>query len=68
MSEQVRGASHLSRGEGRGIWPEGSNGMRMRAEEGEVDGGVTVESLPESIAMDVIETSQLTDPFLDLRE
>lgn len=37
--------------------------MRMRVEEGEVDGGVTVESLSESMAMDVVETSQLTDPF-----
>lgn len=63
LPEQFRSASHLSRGEGRGVWPEGSNGMWMRVEEGEVDGGVAVESLSESIAMDVIETSQLADPF-----
>ncbi|MFJ3623847.1 hypothetical protein ACIPSH_37745 [Streptomyces iakyrus] len=37
--------------------------MRMRVEEGEVDGAVTAECLSESMAMDVIETSQLTNPF-----
>ncbi|MEU3290604.1 hypothetical protein [Streptomyces longwoodensis] len=37
--------------------------MRMRVEEGEVDGSLAVESLPESIPMDVLETSQLADPF-----
>jgi hypothetical protein len=37
--------------------------MRMRVEEGEVDGAVTAESLSESMAMDVIETSQLTNSF-----
>jgi hypothetical protein len=37
--------------------------MRMGVEKGEVDGTVAVESLPESTPMDVIETSQLADPF-----
>ncbi|WP_245699944.1 hypothetical protein [Streptomyces roseifaciens] len=35
----------------------------MRVEEGEVDGSLALESLPETIPVDVIETSQLADPF-----
>lgn len=63
LPEQFRSVSHLSRREGRGVWPEGADGMRMRVEEGEVDGGVAVESMSKSVAMDVIETSELADPF-----
>lgn len=46
LPKQFRNASHLSRGQGRGVRPEGADGMRMRVEEGEVDGSVAVESLP----------------------
>src|SRR5690606_15250144 len=63
LPEQFLDASHMSRREGRGVWPEGSNGMRMRIEEGEVDGSVAVESLSESTSMDTVEASELADPF-----
>ncbi|GGX79283.1 hypothetical protein GCM10010510_25290 [Streptomyces anandii JCM 4720] len=37
--------------------------MRVRVEEGEVDGGVTVDSPAERSAVDVINASRFTDSF-----
>ena len=63
LTEQFRDAGHLSCGKGSRRRSEGTNGMRVRVEEAEIDHRVRFGGLPKSIQVDAVETCQLADPF-----
>lgn len=63
LTEQSRDAGHLSCGKGSGRRSEGTNGMRVRVEEAEIDHRVPLGGLPKSIQVDAVETCQFADPY-----